>query len=157
MWPSSGLKLASPEPEPRLRISGAIPLFRLYAFVKWRGQLHLVYLIWEGCKLHENLMLDTVHVYCISYKVNASGLIPFALISVFWNTFWLVQCRHTERNCVTYVCVCVWGGGKREWEMEFTPHCHFGDNLVGVMHCWCYHTLLLEEWKKTFRVEWLMV
>jgi hypothetical protein len=39
-------------------------------------------------------------------------------------------------------------GGKQEWEMEFTPHCQFGDNLVGIMQYWCYHTLLLEEWKK---------
>jgi len=46
---------------------------------------------------------------------------------------------------------------EQKWEMEFTPHCQFGDNLVGIMQYWCYHMLLLEEWKKKFRVEWLMV
>jgi len=40
--------------------------------------------------------------------------------------------------------------------MEVPLHCQFGDNLVGIMQYWCY-TLLLVEWKKTFRVEWLMV
>jgi len=49
--------------------------------------------------------------------------------------------------------VCVWGGG---WEMEFSSHCQFGDNLIGIMQCWCYN-LLLEEWKKKLGVEWLMV
>ena len=40
--------------------------------------------------------------------------------------------------------------------MEFTSHCQFGDNLVSIMHYWCYN-LLLEGWKKKFGMEWLMV
>jgi len=40
--------------------------------------------------------------------------------------------------------------------MEFTSHCQFGDNLVGIMQYLCYN-LPLEGWKKKFGVEWLMV
>jgi hypothetical protein len=50
-------------------MGGAIPLFLLYAVVAWReGKLHLRNLIPEDSKLHQSIIFETGHVYCISHK-----------------------------------------------------------------------------------------